>query len=294
MPDIKHVNQWLGKSERRHDTLAPAPAIALAALLGREGTPPAAGDALPPLWHWLYFQTPPRLEALGADGHARRGGFLPPSALPRRMWAGGRVEWLQPLRLGEAASRYSCIVAIQDKLGRSGPLQFLTLRHEISGENGLALVEEQDLVYCRAPEGAAPAVAEAMPAAPWRRALRADDVLLFCYSALTLNTHRIHYSRDYAVESEDYPGLVVQGPLLATLLLELCRRHAPAYRPRGFHFRALRPLFADSDISLGGRPETDGRVSLWAWNAAGQPAMEAGLSQAATRLSAPDGVASGA
>ncbi len=197
-------------------------------------------EIVPPLWHWTLFQEWLPAHALGADGHPRRGGFLP--ALPdfgRRMWAGGRVRFIRDLRVGDAVTRFSTVRSVQEKTGRSGRLVFVTVHHAINGPDGPAIDEEQDLVYCGTNSLAvgAPAPVEDAPAGP-RAELCPDPVLLFRYSALTGNGHRIHYDLDYARTVEGYPGLVVHGPLQATLLAGLLRRP-----PGRFHYRGLRPAF---------------------------------------------------
>jgi len=204
-------------------------------------------EILPPLWHWTLFQEwlPP--EGLGPDGHPRRGGFLP--ALPelgRRMWAGGRVRFLCPLRAGDAVTRMSTVTSIDEKIGRSGRLVFVTVHHTISGPSGPAISEDQDLVY-RGPDGPAVAPGEAMPNALYRPRgeVCPDPVLLFRYSALTGNGHRIHYDMDYARTVEGYPGLVVHGPLQATLLAGLLR-----HPPGRFHYRGRRPAFHGEVLRL--------------------------------------------
>ena len=246
-----------------------APVRALAATLDRNDQEPQPGDPLPPLWHWLYFLPSHRQSELGPDGHAKRGGFLPPVPLPRRMWAGGRFEFKRPLRIGETVQRVSRIVDVKYKEGRTGPLVFVVVRHEISD----AIVEEHDIVYRG--EVAAPQDPRQAPAeAAWERVIHPDDVLLFRYSALTFNGHRIHYDRRYATEVEGYPGLVVHGPLLATLLLDLLRRNLPGAAVTRFAFRAVSPLFDVAPFAVCGKPEGDA-VKLWAKNAEGGLAMEA-------------------
>jgi 3-methylfumaryl-CoA hydratase len=252
----------------------------LSATLDRDDPAPRRGDPLPPLWHWLYFLPAYRESEVGPDGHARRGGFLPPVPLPRRMWAGSRIEWQRPLAIGDEISRLSRIVSVVPKSGRSGALVFVVVRHEVSNAAGIALTEEHDIVYR---EPAAPgtedigaaASAPAAAAAEWQRRIVPDDVLLFRYSALTFNSHRIHYDRRYVTEVEGYPGLVVHGPLLATLLVDLLRRQRPKALLRRFEFRALAPLFDIAPFDVCGRPEDDGRVSLWAQGADGALAMRA-------------------
>ena len=207
------------------------------------------------------------------DGHARRGGFLPPVPLPRRMWAGGRFEFHQPLHIGERISRVSRVADVTHKQGRTGELVFVLVRHEISGAEGPAVVEEQDLVY-RDHSGSALAPPAAPSSHGWERILRADDVLLFRYSALTFNGHRIHYDRRHATETEGYPGLVVHGPLIATLLVDLLRRNLPVKNISRFSFRAVRPLFDTAPFSICGQPEGD-RVRLWAKNESGGLVMDA-------------------
>lgn len=276
-PDLEHLRQWAGKTDMRQDQITPAPAALLSATLDRDDPPPRAGDALPPLWHWLYFLPADRQSELDPDGHAKRGGFLPPVPLPRRMWAGGRFEFLRPLRVGDTLTRVSRIIDVKDKQGRSGPLVFVVVRHEVSGVDGLAMVEEQDLVYRdrTRPGDLAPDPQAAPGASAWERTIVPDDVLLFRYSALTFNGHRIHYDRRYACD-EGYPGLVVHGPLIATLLLDLLRRNQPRESVARFAFRAVSPLFDTGAFTVCGDPDGDGKtIRLWARNAGGGLAMTA-------------------
>jgi 3-methylfumaryl-CoA hydratase len=276
--DIAGLQQWVGKTQSASDQVTPHPIAALAATLDLDAAPPVANDPVPPLWHWLYFLEAHRQSELSNDGHAKRGGFLPPVALPRRMWAGGRFQFQHPLRVGETYTRTSQIVDVREKTGRSGNLVFLKVRHEIGNVRGIALIEDQDLVYRTNAEPGLPA--PQAPSAPadsrWERVVEPSDVMLFRYSALTFNSHRIHYDRRYATETERYPGLVVHGPLIATLLLDLAHRHMPEAEFARFEFRAVSPLFDTSPFKVCGKPEGDGKtISLWAADAGGRVAMTA-------------------
>ena len=263
---LGHWRGWIGRSERRSDVIAAAPLAGLAATLDRDEPEPAPGDEIPPLAHWLYFLPRARQSEIGPDGHPRRGAFLPPVPLPRRMWAGGRLAFLQPLRVGEAATGESRITAVDAKHGRSGPLVFVTVWHEIAGPNGLALTEEHDIVYRAAPQPgeAAPPPQPAPGDAHFMRELVPDDVLLFRYSALTFNGHRIHYDRRWCEQAEGYPGLVVHGPLIATLLLDLLRRERSGARVRRFRFTAVRPTFDTHAFRVAGRDDGPDGIALWA------------------------------
>jgi len=273
---LRHLQQWQGRSETRTDLIAPAPVSGMIATLDRDDAEPGNGDPLPPLWHWLYFLPRDRQSEIGPDGHAKRGGFLPPVPLPRRMWAGGRLQWHQPLRVGDTATRVSTIRSVKHKAGRSGDLVFVTVRHEISSAAGLCLSEEHDIVYRGEPRPGdpVPAPVPAAAAGAWERALVPDPVMLFRYSALTFNGHRIHYDRTYVTEVEGYPGLIVHGPLLATLLVDLVRRHAPGRELATFEFRALRPTFDGKALRVCGAPADD-RIALWVADSEGMQAMQA-------------------
>jgi len=276
--DISELRKWIGKTEAASDTVTPFPIAAQSATLDIESPAPRPGDPLPPLWHWLYFLPIHKQSELATDGHAARGGFLPPIELPHRMWAGGRFEFHRPLHVGETYRRLSRIADVQQKEGRSGELVFVVIRHEIGDAKGAALVEEQDLVYHGRfkAHGAGIAAQPAPGDAAWERTIHPDDVLLFRYSALTFNGHRIHYDRRYATEVEGYPGLVVHGPLIATLLLDLLRRNAPGASVTRFAFRAVSPLFDTGRFGVCGKPEADGKTfALWAKNADGGLAMSA-------------------
>ena len=267
---------WVGRTETAEDVATAAPLAMLAALLDRDDPPPRPGDAIPPLAHWLYFLPTHPQSQLGPDGHAARGEFLPPVALPRRMWAGSRIEFVRPVRVGEPIRRLSRVAAVNRKEGRSGALVFVTVRHEVSGREGLAIADEHDIVY-RGAQGAAVAPAVAAPAGEaWSRAIRPDPVLLFRYSAVTFNGHRIHYDHPYATGEEGYPGLVVHGPLVATLLVDLLRRNVPGVELASFSFRAQRPLFDTASFAVCGRPD-DGKPAarLWTRDAEGAITMDA-------------------
>jgi 3-methylfumaryl-CoA hydratase len=278
--DSEALNAWIGRTETRHDVIAPAPVAGLSATLDYGQPVAVMGEPLPPCWHWLYFLDAIAASGLDADGHGKRGGFMPPIPLPRRMWAGSRLQFHAPLKVGDKARRESTIADISHKQGRSGELVFLTLRHHVFAGDTLTIEEEQDLVYrtvgggggtSKAPKGRADA--------QWERGINPDPLLLFRYSALTFNSHRIHYDRDYATGVEGYGSLVVQGPLTATLLLDLCHRELPGARVKAFEFSAVRPLLEGSSLSLCGKPEDD-LVELWALDNMGMLAMEARVSLA--------------
>ena len=243
--DALDLTRWIGRSQTLHDVITAAPVVALAATLDHPAAPVAIGDALPPLWHWLYFLPVHRQSDIGADGHAKRGGFMPPVPLPRRMWAGSQFEFHAPVRVGDAVARTSTIDNVTTKTGRSGTLVFVRVRHEVrcNGAADPALVEFHDIVYrpAQRADDMAPAPQRAPADATWQRQVVADEVLLFRYSALTFNGHRIHYDRPYVTQVEGYPGLVVQGPLIATLLMDLLRRHLPGAQVASFRFKAVRP-----------------------------------------------------
>ena len=275
---LQDFSAWIGRSETRRDTLGPTPLAALAATLDHDAPAAVVGTPLPPLWHCLYFLPLHRHSELGPDGHARRGGFLPPVPLPRRMWAGSRFEFRSPLRVGDAVERRSIIDDVSARQGRSGPLIFVTVRHHVycNGSTEPALVEFHDIVYRGASQadGRQPTPQPAPQGAPWQREVMPDDVLLFRYSALTFNGHRIHYDRRYVTEVEGYPGLVVHGPLIATLLLDLLHEHAPGAKLGAFRFRAVRPTFDGHAFRLSGA--RDGQsVRLWAQDHEGWLTMDA-------------------
>jgi 3-methylfumaryl-CoA hydratase len=251
---------WLGRTQEASTVIDPWPAAALTAVLGRDD-PPASGDPLPPFWHQLYAKPVVAAAKTGPDGHERLGEFLPAVPDARRMWAGGRLTIHKPLRIGDRLTRTSTIRSIAPKQGRRGPLVFVTVEHRYETGGGLALVEEQDIVY-RQGGALAGAVPHREQPSRWQRSWATDPVLLFRYSALTYNGHRIHYDTDYARTVEGYSGLVVHGPLLATLMLDLVRRHLPDRQVATFAFRAISPLIMGQEVTVHGEPEED-RVQLW-------------------------------
>jgi len=275
--DLEHLRSWIGRSVDEEDRVGTTPLRALAATLDCDDAPWIAGRAIPACWHWLYFLPIHPQADIGADGHARRGAFLPPVPLPRRMWAGSRIEFLAPIRVGEPLARRSCIEDVRLKQGRSGPLVFVEVRHDIRSGGRPAIVERHDIVYRELPraDAAVPAALSAPADAQWTRRIVPDPVLLFRYSALTFNGHRIHYDRRYATEVEGYPGLVVHGPLIATLLLESLRRERPGATVARFAFKALAPIFDTAPFQVCGRLEGERQARLWARTPAGQLAMDA-------------------
>ena len=279
---LTKLQSWQERSETMSDIITVAPLRALSATLDRDDPVPEDGSAVPALWHWLYFLPHARQSEIGPDGHARRGGFLPPVSLPRRMWAGGRLRWEagNPLRMGQQVQRVSTIRSVQHKTGRSGELLFVLVEHRFSNQDGLALVEEHDIVYRGAARPGDPVPPPQQPPlagqAAWSRTIVPDDVLLFRYSALTFNGHRIHYDRQYVTQVEGYPGLIVHGPLIATLLLDLLRRQLPGARLVAFDFKALRPTFDLHPFRVHGKPREDGRtIDLWAQDHDGFLTMQA-------------------
>lgn len=271
----QNPTDWIGRSESFDETLRTFPADALAATLDRDETYPNGAD-LPPLWQWLYFLPLHKLSESGRDGHAAKGGFLPPVALPRRMWAGSRLRFMAPLKLGEEVRKISAIARVEPKQGRSGPLCFVTVTHDYFADGRHCISEEQDIVYREdpAPGSPAPTPQPAPEASDFSRQIHPDPVALFRYSALTFNGHRIHYDQPYATSVEGYDGLVVHGPLLATLLLDLLRRNSDA-EVAEFSFRALATITDTNDFSVHGARNDDGTVRLWARRHDGALAMDA-------------------
>nr|WP_315230405.1 MaoC family dehydratase N-terminal domain-containing protein [uncultured Albidiferax sp.] len=278
--ETHNLADWVGRSETVTDTATPTPFAALSATLDWPSERPAPGTPLPSLWHWLYFLPLHRQSDIGADGHAKRGGFMPPVPLPRRMWAGSDFVFHQPLLIGDTLERTSTIADVQEKTGRTGNLVFVKVRHEVrrNGSHEVALTEHHNIVYRAAasPDDVAPPPVLAPTHAAWSRAIVPDDVLLFRYSALTFNGHRIHYDRQYVTTVEGYPGLIVHGPLIATLLMDLLRRQLPEARVRQFAFKAVRPTFDIHPFSVHGEPSADGKaIHLWGRDHEGFLTMDA-------------------
>lgn len=257
---------WVGRTRYVEVVLSPDQAERVAATLNYAAL--ATGSPLPPLWHWAYFQDIALSEELAEDGHAVRGGFLPPVDLPNRMWAGSRVTFYRPLLVGDSAACTSTIDNVVAKRGRSGPLVFVTVRHDYDVRGELAIREEQDIVYRERSHDAMPAD-DAPPVSEWTRTVHPSPVLLFRYSAVTFNAHRIHYDYPYVTDSEGYLGLLVHGPLIATLMCDAFVCGHPHARLRRFSFRGGRPLFAPHAFDVSGRVSEPGRAEVWAADAAG-------------------------
>jgi len=250
-------------------------------MLDRDDTSHVPGFELPPVWHWLYFWPATPCSELGSDGHPQKGGFLPPIPLPRRMWAGGRVQWHTPLCLNQPVHRLSTIQKVSHKAGRSGELVFVQVEHQISHTQGLALTETHDIVYRPLhTQASSPSPTPELPAVKWMKNMVPDEVMLFRYSALTFNSHRIHYDRQYATETEGYPGLVVHGPLMVTWLMDLLQQHCQ-HAVANLSYKALKPLFVCADqrpIRLCGSPSKDGlSAQLWVEDQQGDTAMHASV-----------------
>jgi len=269
---------WVGRTETVTEDISPWRVGAFAASLDWERAP-ARGEALPPGWHWLFFNPTVRRSQVGPDGHPKRGGFLPPITLPRRMWAGGRVNYLAPIPVGADAAKHSEILKVESKSGKSGDLTFVTVRHVVEVDGVRCVDEEQDIVYRSPPlPGAPPPPKTPAPqGAQWSEEVAPDEVLLFRYSALTFNGHRIHYDQPYATSEEGYPGLVFHGPFTSTLLQDLAVRARPAMRLSQFSYRGAAPLFVDRAFRIEAAP-VDGKpneLSLWAKDPDGNLAMPA-------------------
>ncbi|MDQ2888304.1 MAG: acyl-CoA dehydrogenase [Chloroflexota bacterium] len=277
MTDItEDYTNWIGRTEVVEDDISLVPVLAVAATLDDTVTQFTKGDALPPLWHWFYFlpRTPQAL--LGSDGHPQRGDFMPPISYPRRMFAGARLRFHRPLVIGQPARREGVIRNVVQKSGRSGSLAFVTVNYSFLQQGKVCIDEEQDIVYRElGPPIPAPQSIELppVPEGAWSHIIAPDTRLLFRFSALTFNAHRIHYDRPYAMSEEGYPGLVVHGPLTAILLLELVR-HNTVQSIVGFSFRGLVPLFDLAPFRLIGMP-SNGRVELEAQSPDGKTAMNA-------------------
>lgn len=255
------LSAWLGKTQTVLDRLDPNHAACIAATLGEPA--PVLGQTIPPLWHWAYFLETVPISMTGADGHPARGSFLPPADNRNRMWAGGRITFDGALKVGVEAHKTSTVTAIQEKKGRTGSLLFVTVKHDIVQDGKLVVSEEQDIVY-REPSPPKLAGTEPAPAAQWREEINPTAVLLFRYSAVTFNSHRIHYDHPYVTGVEGYPGLVVHGPMIATLMCQAFAHANPQAKLKQLTYRGLRPLIAPTPFTVAGHIAEPGLAQLWA------------------------------
>lgn len=276
--DIAHLEQWVGKSETYEELIAPFPSNAFAASLNRDDPIYTDNTPLPPLWHWLHFLQIFKLSDAGYDGHAALGGFLPPVPLPRRMWAGSRLRFHSPMCIGRMLTKVSTIKSVTAKKGRSGQLAFVTVQHQIFDGDTLGIDEEHDIVYReeQSTNAPTPEPSNAPENSCFSRNIDPDPVLLFRYSALTFNGHRIHYDQPFCVNQEGYQGLIVHGPLIATMLLDLLRQEKPDATVRSFEFRSVSTVYENETFSVHGEPEEDGKTfRLWTRKQNGQMATQA-------------------
>lgn len=290
---MNDLHNWIGRHQTTTDTLGLRLTRWMAATLDRADLlDPQHGVPLPLGWHWMFFNRVERRSGVGPDGHPLRGRFLPPVTLPRRMWAGSRLHWHRPLLVGSRVAREATILRVEQKSGRNGHMVFVTVGYAYRDGASLLLEEEQDIVYRGNPgddERAALALIEARAAGfsgEFERrgehveCVETDPVLLFRYSAATFNGHRIHYDLPYAVSQEGYPGLVVHGPLIATLLLGMLERHAgPRRMVERFEFRAKRPTFCISPFHLHlSEDAAPDEVKLWSTSNVGEMALDCSAS----------------
>ncbi len=266
-------DDWIGRTETAEDIITLRQTRQMAATL--DATAP--DGVLPPLWHWMGWQPETAMAGLGPDGHPARGGFLPPVPLERRMWAGGRLSFHAPLTVGAPMRRRSEILKVTEKTGTTGRMVFVTVGHRVEGPQGVAVTEEQDIVYVAMPERFVPPPPQMAPdGAAWAEPVAMDSVRLFRFSALTFNAHRIHFDLPYAQQVEKYPGLVVHGPMQAMLLMAAAIRHRGAL-PASFRFRGVRPLFHTDTLALTGWPEADGKQALAVVTGDGVMTMQADI-----------------
>jgi 3-methylfumaryl-CoA hydratase len=274
--DLDHLRQWIGRTTEVSDVVTAQLTKGLRATLFQEIGEPKPGDAAPFTTHWCLGQPVFPMSELSPDGHPSRGGFLPPVPLPRRMWAGGELEFVDALRVGDVATRTSRIADVTMKTGSTGVLCFVSVQHEVTTSRGLAIRERQDIVY-RDVSGPAPAASAKSPPPPpvaqHRETHVSDPVLLFRYSALTFNGHRIHYDRDYVTKVEGYPGLIFHGPLQASFIVELAAKLHGGQPPKKLNYRGVQPLFEGSEFSINANTSDNG-MELWVANAEGQPTMK--------------------
>ena len=255
------LSAWLGKTQTVVDRIDPGHAARIAVTLGLPI--PEVGAVLPSLWHWAFFLETVPIALTGTDGHPARGSFLPPADNRNRMWAGGRVAFEGALVVGTEAHKTSTVTAIQEKKGRTGSLLFVTVKHDIVQNGTLIVSEEQDIVY-REPSPPKLQGTEPAPASQWTQPVDPSAVLLFRYSAVTFNSHRIHYDYPYVTEKEGYPGLVIHGPLIATLMCQAFAQAHPQATLKHLAYRGLRPLIAPTPFAVAGAISAPGEAKLWA------------------------------
>ena len=275
--DLSKLADWIGQKETDVDYVTIPSVHRLSATLDRNDPMPKFGDPLPIGWHQLLFPRIVRHSGVGPDGHPARGDFLPPVPLPRRMFAGKRNTFHAPLQIGDEVKRESTIASVTPKVGRTGQMVFVTVKTEIFSPRGLAITEEQDIVYREEPDPNAPPPPpqKAPGEAVWVNRVTPDSVMLFRYSALTFNGHRIHYDYPYVTKVEKYPDLVMNGGLTTMLVTELARMNAKSPL-KTMASRNVRPLFVTREITLGGEPSADGkRAKLWAQDDTGALALSA-------------------
>lgn len=260
MSDVS-LDDWIGRSQTTVDAIDVGHTARLAATLGEAA--PGKGESLPELWHWCFFLEAVGMDALGSDGHPARGGFLPPAEGRNRMWAGGRVYFDGRLLVGVEAQKTSTVTNITEKQGKTGSLLFVTVAHDVFQNGERVIREEQDIVY-RAPSPPKLEGTEPAPEAEWQMPVEPSSTLLFRYSALTFNGHRIHYDFPYVTQTEGYPGLVVHGPLIATTMVQSFRQAHPKSRIEHLAYRGLRPLISPKPFVAAGAMVEDGLARLWA------------------------------
>ncbi|MBO6827639.1 MAG: MaoC family dehydratase N-terminal domain-containing protein [Sneathiella sp.] len=270
----KNLQDWVGNSEERREIIHQQSLDGFAALMDQDVPAPTF---VPPGVHWMYFLPTTKQSDLAIDGHSYKGGFLPPVDLPRRMWAGGRIRFFRPLQSGDCVDKTSTVTSVTEKEGRTGKLVFVTVDHKISDADGVYIEEETDIVFRDAPAEGAPVKAPELAPndAEFEQIITPDPVMLFRYSALTYNGHRIHYDRDYVTGEEGYPGLLVHGPLIGTLLMKLASENMPGKSLKSFDFRNQNPIFDTAPFTLCGKKLDENTCEVWAKGPNGELAVRA-------------------